>query len=179
MSSSNTGNVARELLTDPNQSSPAFSNAPGNTPDTAPLTNVVSGPNARTDTRLEIADQSPNPQSTAIFIPVQNQALQKTIQDCIDHLSDDDKVAFQSATDVVDKLGELKQGTSHISISHPTCMERVQKVQQCVKQFLGSISICIQHNSEISLLGVGGLRCILTVSTTYSASQNALRKPGQ
>ena len=79
----------------------------------------------------------------------------------IDNLSDDDKVAFQSAADVMEMLGELPQGKSRISSAQ---MQKVQKVLQCVKQFSGSVIICIQHSPQISSLVMGGLNCILTVS---------------
>ena len=77
----------------------------------------------------------------------------KAIQEYIDNLSDDDKVAFLSATDF------MQQGISHISSSH---IFRVEKAQKGVEQFLLSF---VQHSPEIPSLVVGGLNCILTVST--------------
>ena len=100
-------------------------------------------------------------------MPVKNEAFLQAIQEYINNLSNDDKVAFQSATDVMEKLEELQKGKSRTSNSHHTHMQKVQKVQkvlQSVKQFLVSISICIQHNPEVSSLVVGGLHCILMVS---------------
>ena len=82
------------------------------------------------------------------------------------NLSDDDKVAFHSATDVMEKLGELQQETP--GTLSPRTTQKVQKVLQCMKQFMGSIGIFIQHSPEISSLVVGGLNCILTVSTYVS-----------
>ena len=110
-----------------------------------------------------------DPQPPAIAVPLKNEAFQKAIQECLDNMSDDDKEAFRSATDVIEKLGELQQGKSRISSSHTTRTQKVQKVLQCVRQFLGSVAICIQHHPEVSALVVGGLNCILTVS-----SQNSL-----
>lgn len=109
--------------------------------------------------------QPPNPEPPAIPVPVKNEAFQKAVQEYIDTLSDDDKAAFQSDTDVMKKLEELQQSKSRLFISHPTLMQRVHKVLQCMKQFMGSIAICIQHQPQISSLVVGGLHCILTVST--------------
>ena len=108
-------------------------------------------------------DPSPNSEST-VSVQVNHEAFQIAIQEYTDKLPDDDKVAFRSATNVLEKLAELQQGKSHISSSH-TRMQRVRKVLQCLKRFLGSIAVCIQHNPEISSLVVGGLHCILTVST--------------
>lgn len=111
---------------------------------------------------------SPNPQSLATSGPVRNKAFQKAIQEYIDNLPDDDKMAFQSATDVMERIGELQKDKSRTSSSHPCQVQRVQKVLQCVKLFLVSVAICIQQNPEISSLVVGGLNCILTVSTYLS-----------
>ena len=46
---------------------------------------------------------------------------------------------------------------------------RVRKVLKCVSHFMGSIGIFIQSNPEISSLVVGGVNCILTVSTCSRA----------
>ena len=108
-------------------------------------------------------DQSLNPRSSEISVPKKNQVFQKAIQNYIDKLSNDDKEAFQSASDVMDKLGALPPAKSHLSIS---VMQKLQKVQQYVNQFLGSIAICIQQSLEISSLVMGGLNCILRVCTT-------------
>ena len=152
---------------------PASNNTPTNTPHTTILSNVLSGSSASTNTGMtssstvtgSTGDQSLNSRLPAFSVPLKNEAFQKAIQEYVDNLSDDDKVAFHSATDVMEKLGELQQGTTRISSSHATRMQKVQKVLQCLNQFLGSIRICIQHSPEISSLVVGGLNCILTVST--------------
>ena len=96
--------------------------------------------------------------SIATPIPTKSEA-QKAIKEYIDTLSDDDQIAFQSATDVMQKLAELKQNKPCISNLH---LQRVQKVLQCVKRF---IAIYIQHSPRIYSLVVGGLHCVLTVGT--------------
>ena len=93
-----------------------------------------------------------------------DEALQKAIQSYVKKLSDDEKAAFRSAPDIIDHLHDMQsKRKSLISSSH---ISRVEKVLQCVKGFMGSLSICIQHNPEISSLVVGGVNCILTVSCT-------------
>ena len=91
-------------------------------------------------------------------------AFQKAIQTYIQELSDDDREAFLSASDVMECL-EDSEGKSLISASLWT---RVEKVLQCVKHFMGSLGIFIQHSPEISSLVVGGVNCILTVYITSS-----------
>lgn len=105
-----------------------------------------------------------NCQPPTISAPAKNEAFEKALQVHIDKLEEDDKAAFQSATDVMEKLAEFQQDKSRISASHTNCVERVKKVLQCMSQFLGSVTICIQHSPQISSLVVGGLHCILTVS---------------
>ena len=146
---------------------PALSNPPAKTPGAALLSNVTSGSSvqgASSSTLVVHAtgNQSPNPQPPANSAPAKNEAFQKAIQEYLDNLSVEDKVAFRSATDVMEKLGGL-QAKSRTG-SHATRTQKVQKVLQCVKQFLESVKICIQHSPEISSLVVGGLHCILTVS---------------
>ena len=150
---------------------------PADIPGTTVFSSVISGSSVRTDNgisscTLVVPDfvpggPPPDPQSLAIPVPGKNVAFQQAIQECIDNLSDDDKRAFQSATNVIEKLGELQQDKSTIPGSHTSRMQKVQKVLQCVNQFLVSVAICIQHHPEISSLVVGGLNCILTVSTYY------------
>lgn len=163
----------------------AFNSTPTNTPGTTiPSTNIgivsssalAAGPANATGPQPLI--QASNFQTPAIPIPVKNEAFQKAIQEHVDNLSDDDKVAFQSATDVIQKLGELQRGKSRIfrsQTSETTYIQKVQRVLQCVKQFIGSIAICIQHSPQISALVVGGLNCILSVGTprlTFNMSYN-------
>lgn len=40
---------------------------------------------------------------------------------------------------------------------------RVEKILQCIKQFVGTVGIFIQYSPEISSLVVGGLNCVLLV----------------
>ena len=145
---------------------PAFSDTPASNP------HPISGPSASTVSSSTLAGplhsiggQSPNLQSPAISVPLKNEAFKKAIHNYIDNLSYDDKIAFQSATDVLEKLEELQRGKPSTPSTHSSRMQKVQKVLQCVKQFLGSVAICIQHSPEISSLVVGGLNCILTVCT--------------
>ena len=150
----------------------ACGHTPAITPDTTLLSNATSGPSSETDGAIvsschpaglahATGDQYSSSQSLAIAVPLKNEAFQKAIQVYLDNLSNDDKIAFQSATDVMEKLGEFHQGNARNSSSH---IQKAQKVLQCVKQFLGSVAICIQHHPEVSSLVVGGLNCILTVS---------------
>ena len=150
------------------------SNTPANCAGTALSSNVSSGPSTRGISASSPAghtgggNQPPQPPSPAVPVPLINEAFRKAVQGYIVGLSDDDKRAFHSATNVIEKLEELSGGKSRISSSHATLIQKVQNVLQCVKQFLVPIAICIQHHPEVSALVVGGLNCVLTVSTvTY------------
>lgn len=92
--------------------------------------------------------------------PLQNEAFQNAIQKYIANLSEDDKAAFRSPPDIMKKLSESP-------ISSSTRMQKVEKLLQCLKRFLASTAIGIQHHAEISSIVVGGLHCILIVSTLY------------
>ena len=94
-----------------------------------------------------------------------DETFQKAVQEYVKkRLLDDDKTAFLSAPDVIERLQEMGcNGKSLISRSLTT---RVENVLQCVKGFMGSLGIFIQHNPEISALVVGGVNCILTVGTS-------------
>ena len=186
MSSGNTRKRIREFLEAPfrpkksggsspcptSTTRPAFSSTPANIPGTTveedtEIEDVISGSIASADKWIS----SPNSQPLAISVPAKSEAFQKAIHEYIDKLSDDDKKAFQSATDVMEQVGGvLQQGKSLIAGSHTTRMEKVHKVFQCVKGFLVSVAICIQHDPKISSLVVGGLNCILTVSTCLRIS---------
>ena len=101
-----------------------------------------------------------------------DEALEKAIQKYLEELSDDDKKAFMSAPDVIERLQEMEgNGKSIIPSSLTT---RVEKVLQCVKHFMGSLGIFIQHSPEISSLVVGGINCILTVGTSCYSSKHGL-----
>ena len=94
-------------------------------------------------------------------------AFQKAIQQYMKKLPDDDKTAFLSAPDVIEHLEKLQCNDKSLISSSLTT--RVEKVLQCVKGFMGSLGIFIQHSPEISSLVVGGVNCILTVGTTIQA----------
>ena len=155
MGSGKTRERLGEFLKDPFRRN--HSRSPSHNPTPTPSTACTSTLAKTSDTPLP-----------AIAVSLKNEAFQKAIQEYLDNLSDDDKEAFRSATDVIEKLGELQQNKSHISNSHTTRIQKVQKVLQCVKQFLESVAICIQHHPEVSSLVVGGLNCILTVSFCFS-----------
>lgn len=147
-------------------SSPTPSLAPSSTPVTNTSNNVLSQPRIRASGSAgsggpphATGHQSQALQPPIHYHPVENEAFQMAIQKYLANLSEDDKVAFRSATDVREKLRE-----SHISSS--TRMQRVEKVLQCVNRFLASTAICIQQHPEISSIVVGGLHCILVVSTS-------------
>ena len=95
--------------------------------------------------------------------PPEGGALQKAMQEYVSKLSDDDKEAFKSAPDIIGRLQEM-QCNSKSPISN-SLMTRVERVLQCIKNFMGSLAIFIQQSPEISSLVVGGVSCILTVGT--------------
>ena len=110
--------------------------------------------------------QSVNVQSSTLPAPVKkSEALQTAIQEFINTLSDEDKAAFQTAPDIIEHLQKLESNRKHLISS--SLSARVGKVLDCVKHFMGSIGIFIQHSPEISALVVGGVNCILTVRTYY------------
>ena len=98
--------------------------------------------------------------------PVLDETLQKVIQEYITKLSDDDKVAFQSAPNIIEHLQEMQHNSK--SVISSSLRARVEKVLQCVQNFMGSLSVFIQHHPEISSLVVGGVNCILMVSMISS-----------
>ena len=100
-------------------------------------------------------NRSPNPRPPAIPVPAKNKAFQQAIQEYLDALLDEEKVAFRSATDVMEKLEDLL-AKSHTG-SHATRT-------QSVKQFLESVKICIRHSLGISSLVVGWLNCVWNLS---------------
>ena len=91
--------------------------------------------------------------------------FQKAIQEYLNKLSHDDKNAFLYAPDVIERLQEMQRDDSSPISSSLT--SRVQKVVQCVKHFMSSLGIMIQHNPEITALVVGGVNCIMMVGTAY------------
>ena len=108
------------------------------------------------------------PLPTPLVLAKKDEALEKAIQEYVKKLSDDDKAAFQdafySAPNIVEHLQEMQCNGKIPTTSSLT--SRVEKVLQCVKTFMDSLAIFIQHSPEISSLVVGGVKCILTVGTS-------------
>lgn len=124
-----------------------------------------------------------NPQLPLMPAPQKNKAFQRAVAMVLQkhsELSDDDKAAFQSASDVdvMEELKKTQHGTAGISKS----LIRVQKVLECMNRFMGPLVIFIQHSPQISSLVVGGLKCILMVGifrsllflSTYTGSRTNL-----
>ena len=98
-------------------------------------------------------------------MPARDEALQRAIQSHVKKLSDDEKEAFRSAPDIIDRLQNMQRNEkSDISSSH---ISRVEKVLQCLQSFMGSLAICIQQSPEISSLVVGGVNCTLMVGAPH------------
>ena len=128
---------------------------------TAP-SNVLSGSSIAASAHA--AENEPlNQKSPMTPVPVKSEAFKKAIQKFVDSLSGDDKTAFQTSSDIMERL-QAMQCDQNSRISSSLTM-RVRKVLKCVSHFMGSIAIFIQSNPEISALVVGGVNCILTVST--------------
>ena len=98
---------------------------------------------------------------------MEDETLQQAIQEYLETLSDDDKAAFRSAPDIMERLQEMQRNGKFLISNSLT--NRVEKVLQCVKSFMGSLTVFIQHSPEISSLVVGGINCILTVGSPYSS----------
>ena len=130
---------------------------------TTALSNVMSGSSIAAGAHVFGGQSSSsNPQSPTAPVPAKSEAFKKAVQEFVDSLSYEDKAAFQSPSDIMERLQAMQNcQNSRVSSSLTT---RVQDVLQCVKNFLGSISILIQSNPEIASLVVGGINCILTVS---------------
>ena len=97
---------------------------------------------------------------TLQVLPMEHKTFQNLIHNT---LSDDDKAAFLSAPNIMERLQEMQGSVSSALTA------RVEKVLQCVKNFMNSLARCIPLGPEILSLAVGGVNCILTVgtSTTY------------
>ena len=95
--------------------------------------------------------------------PVKDETLQKAIQDYVSNISAHDKAAFQSAPNILERLQEMQDNGKFLVSESLT--SRVEKVLQCLKSFMGSLTIFIGHSPEISSLVVGGVNCILVVGT--------------
>ena len=98
------------------------------------------------------------------LVPARDETLQRAIEEYISKLSDDDKAAFRSAPDIIERL-ETVQFNSRSPIPGSA---RVEKVLQCIKYFMSSLSIFIGHHPKISALVLGGVNCILTVRTNIT-----------
>lgn len=105
------------------------------------------------------------PTSSHAFARPMDETLQKVVQEYVEQkLTDDDKEAFESSSDIIEHLQEMQSNSKSLVSSSIT--DRVSKVLQCVKGFMGILSIFIQQSPEISSLGglvVGGVNCILKV----------------
>lgn len=107
--------------------------------------------------------QFPTPQ-----IPARkDEALQKAIR-YVKELSEDDKEAFRSAPNIMERLQKVQENGKTLVSSSLT--SRVEKVLQCLKSFMGSLAIFIGHSPMISSLVVGGVNCILMVGTSITDS---------
>ena len=128
-----------------------------------PATNTVAA-SARAPEAPALSQPSPEaPEQT------RNEAFERAIQKYVNNrLPDDVKKDFHSASDIMEKLQKMQSSESgsggKICISS-SISDRVKKVLQCLRHFLGSVAICIQHHPDISSLVVGGVNCILTVCT--------------
>ena len=107
--------------------------------------------------------------------PVKDETLQKAIQGYVNNLSAHDKAAFESAPDILEHIQDMQDNGKFLVSESLT--SRVEKVLQCLKRFMGSLTIFIGHSPEISSLVVGGVNCILVVGTLltcYSRTQTYL-----
>lgn len=106
---------------------------------------------------------------STLLVPAGDGVLERVMQEYESKLSNDDKEAFQYPQDIIGRLQEMQlDSRSAISNTHIT---RVEKVLQCLRRFMSSLTTFIQHHPEISSLVVGGFNCIMTVSnnsTCYS-----------
>ena len=111
-----------------------------------------------------------NPESPTAPEPATTEAFQIAIHAYInDRLPGDAKKDFQSASDIMETpqmrlVHRSGSGnTMHISSS---VSDRVKKILESLRHFTGSVAICVQHSPEISSLIIGGVNCILMVSTS-------------
>ena len=96
------------------------------------------------------------------FLKSYQSQLQKAIQEYVNQLSDDDKAAFLCAPNIMELIQNSQSGREfHISLT-----TRVEEVLQCVRAFMSCLGILIPLSPEISSLAVGGINCILAVSTS-------------
>lgn len=138
------------------------------TPSNVTSGSVAAGSSATGSQSTLPGAQSLNPPLPVALAPAKNEAFEKALKSYINELTEADKKAFltASASDIMDRLKEMqndKSGSSGKSRLSSQFTSRLQKVLQCVKQFMGSIVIAIGHHPEISALVVGGFNCILMV----------------
>ena len=104
-----------------------------------------------------------------VVAPAKYEAFERALRAYVDdRLSDDAKKDFRSASDIMETLQRMQYHqsgpASKIRISS-SVSARVNKVLQSLRNFMESVTICIQHSPEISSLVIGGVNCILTVRT--------------
>ena len=134
------------------------------TPTHATPSHTSAGP-MQSSGPVSAVPHSVNPQPP--IPPVPTNAFQKAIQKCVAELSPDDKTAFLSAPCVLERLREVQcNDKSLISSSR---LARAEKLLQCVKHFMGSLAILIQHDPVISSLVVGGVNCLLAVCASSTS----------
>ena len=128
--------------------------------DTTSLGSVICRPSVPASAPV---DQSLNPQSpTTPISAARCEAFEQAIKKFNGTLSDEDKEAFQSASDIMERLHSMQSDqNSRISNSH---ILRARKILQCMQHFMGSISIFIQAKPGVCSLVVGGVNCVLTAS---------------
>lgn len=146
------------------------SHTSANAPESNVSCNVVSGSPLGASTSQGIASSSRHsrlaqivgdkpsypqqrPLSRSDRIGAFERAVAVSLKERIDGLSDDYKTAFQSATDVTEKLSGLQQGEPFAS----DLIVRVQTVQE-------SFAIWVQHTPDIYSIVVGGLNYVMTVT---------------
>ena len=113
---------------------------------------------ASTGVMHAIRAHSGNLQLATLPVQAKSETLKEVIQEYVDKLSDDDRVAFLSAPDIIKHLHEIRSNGEPLITNSLTT--RVEKVLQCVKNFMGSLAIV---HPEISAFVVGGANCILMV----------------
>ena len=95
-------------------------------------------------------------------------AFQTAIQEYVKKIPVDDRAAFLSASNIIDRLQQMQDDRKPLISNSLTT--RVEKVLQCVNKFMSSLAIFIQQHPDISSLVVGGINCVLTVGTPVCTS---------
>ena len=102
------------------------------------------------------------------------EAFKKALEQYTNKLSDGHKAAFCSGSDVMSEIQKLNKDSRVTS----DLGDRVQKVLNCIKQFMGTLAIFIQHSPEFSALAVGGMNCILLVRYCYDIISDLVKISG-